>query len=328
MQEKSMLRCGIYFFLFVLLSMTGCNKFRGDQEVPAYIMIDSITVAQAPGFTPTAKITDVWITVDGWNIGGYQLPVCIPILKRGEQKILIEAGILANNLSLRRDIYPFYSGKELIINLVEDSIVYITRKDTIIDSKATTIIKPIEVDMRTSNYKSPLRNEDFERGNNHSFDTVSSYRSVPLEIKRSNTVSEKFPKSSTPERLYEEYVGFIHLTKSDSCCCVMTKETCSKGTETELPYNKPIYVEIDYLTNNIFEVGIISTLNNKPYIHPVVIVGSQKNPQWSKVYVDISNAVTSQLYNKADDFRIFIRAYLEQGNEEAYIYLDNIRLVH
>jgi hypothetical protein len=330
MREKSMLKSGFYLFFLILLSMTGCNKFRGDQEVPAYIMIDSIVVNQASanalGFTPTSKITDFWISVDGWKIGCYQLPACIPVLKRGEQKVLIEPGILANNLSLRRTIYPFYSGKELIINLVEDSIVYITRKDTIINSKDTTIIKPIEVAIRASN-KYPLSNENFERGK-HGFDTVSSYGGVPLEIKRSNTVSEKFPAASTPERLYEEHVGLIHLTKDSSCCCVMTKETCSKGTETELPYNKPIYVEIDYLTNNIFEVGIISTLNNKPNVHPVVVIGSQKNPQWSKVYVDISNAVTAQLYDKADDFRVFIRAYLEEGNEEAYIYLDNIRLVH
>jgi hypothetical protein len=328
MREKSMLKSGIYLFLFVLLGMTGCNKFRGDQKVPAYLQIDSIAVspasAAALGFTPTAKITDVWITVDGWGIGCYQLPVCIPILKRGEQKVLIQAGILANNLSLRRYSYPFYSGKELTINFVEDSIIYITRKDTIINSKDTTIIKPIEVAIRASN-KYPLSNENFERGK-PSFDTVASYKSVPIEIKRNNTVSENFPQSSTPERLYGESVGLIHLKKNDSCCCVMTKEACSKGTETALPYNKPIFIEIDYLTNNIFEVGIAYTSNNKTNLHPIVVVGSQKNPQWSKIYVDISNAVVP-LYNEANDFRIFIRAYLEQGNEEAYIYLDNIRLV-
>jgi hypothetical protein len=42
--------------------------------------------------------------------------------------------------------------------------------------------------------------------------------------------------------------------------------------------------------------------------------------------VDINNAVVAQ-FNEANDFRIFIRAYLEKDNEEAFIYLDNIRLV-
>jgi len=336
MQGKSMLKTGIYLFLFVFLSMTGCNKFKGDQEVPAYIRIDSINISSllptnAAGFTLSHNIIDAWITVNGRSLGCYQLPVkYIPVLERGEQKVLIQAGIRANNLSLRRGIYPFYSGVEFTVNFVEDSVINVTLKE---DGTMQTAVA-----IRASN-KYPLGNENFERGNNnHIFDTVPTYSSVLL--KTFNVPNEKVPHpiyptnqdSSifTPKRLHEEHVGVIHLTKSDSCCCIMTKEACSKEQGTELPYNKPVFIEIDYLTNNIFEVGIVSTLNGRPYIHPVVIVGSQsqKNPQWSKIYADISNAVTAQIYDGADNFKILIRAYLEENNDEAYIYLDNIRLVH
>ncbi|MDR0230552.1 MAG: hypothetical protein LBI82_00325, partial [Dysgonamonadaceae bacterium] len=132
--------------------------------------------------------------------------------------------------------------------------------------------------------------------------------------------------TTTPEHLYEEHVGLIHLKKGDSCC-IMTKEDFRKGTETELPYNQPIFVEIDYLTNNLFEVGVISIANNKPYFHSMVFVGAQKNPEWSKVYVDISNIITRQFYEGVENFKIFIRAKLDDDNLEANIYLDNIRLV-
>jgi hypothetical protein len=192
------------------------------------------------------------------------------------------------------------------------------------------------VAIRATN-KYPLSNESFERGYIHSFDTVPTFNSAPLKI--INVRNEKLPHPlhpdnpdssiSTPRRLYEEHVGLIHLSKGDSCCCVMTKEACSKGQDTELPYNKPIFIEIDYLTNNIFEVGVVSTLNGRPRVHPVVVVGgqSQKNPHWSKIYVDISNVITLQLSDGADDFKIMIRAYAKE-DEETYIYLDNIRLVH
>ena len=323
-----MLKSGIYLFLFVLLGMTGCNKFKGDQEVPAYIRIDSINISPASasvlGFTPSHNITDAWITVNGRSLGCYQLPIkYIPVLERGEQKVLIQAGIRANNLSLRRSIYPFYSGVEFTANFVEDSIINVTLKE---DGTMQTTVA-----IRATN-KYPLSNESFERGYNHSFDTVPTYNSVPLEI--INVRNEKIEINQniipTPKRLYEDHVGVIHLTKSDSCCCIMSKESCSKGEDTELPYNKQIYIEIDYLTNNTFEVGIVSTRNGRPYVHPVVVVGgqSQKNPQWSKVYVDISNAVTAQIADGADHFKILIRAYLEEGNNESFIYLDNIRLVH
>jgi len=324
MQEKSMSKCGIYLFLLVLLSMTGCNKFKGDQEVPAYLRIDSITInpasAAAFGLTPTAKITDAWISIDGWNMGGYQLPARIPVLKRGEHEVRIQAGILVNNLSLRRGIYPFYSGVAFTVNFVEDSIINVTLKE---DGTMQTSVSL----MASNKY---IFNEDFERGGRHQFDTVASYGSVPLVIKPCNVVSEKFPAASTSQRLYEEYVGLIHLKKDDNCC-IMTKETFSKGSETALPSNVPLFVEIDYLTNNKFEVGIISTLNNKPTLHSVVVVGSQSkkdpHPQWSKIYVDLTNAITARLYEGADHFKILIRATLDEDNEDAYIYLDNIRVL-
>jgi len=312
MQKKSILKYGVCFFSLILLIMTGCNKFKGDQEVPAYIQIDSITVTPAFGLTPTAKIVDAWVTVDGWNIGAYQLPLRIPVLKRGEHKVLIQAGILANNLSLRRYNYPFYSGVEFTVNFVEDSTINVTRKE---DGTMRTTVA-----MRDA-YKSLLLNEDFERGNNHSFDTAATFGSVPLQIKPCHTVP-----AFTPERLYGDQIGLIHLEEGDSCC-VWSKEVFKKGTETELPYNQQIFVEIDYLTNNIFEVGIVGMANNKKSFHSVVTVGSQRNPEWSKIYVDISNAVTLKLSEGVNEFQIFIRADLEKDNAEANIYLDNIRLV-
>ena len=314
MQKKSTLKYGICFFACILLSMTGCNKFKGDQEVPAYIRIDTITITPESaayfGFTPTANITDAWIAINGWSIGGYQLPATIPVLERGEQKVLIQAGIRTNNLSLRRGIYPFYSGVEFTVNFVEDSIINVTFKE---DSTMQTAVA-----IRALNKY--VFTEDFERWN-HGFDTVSSSGSVPLKTELCSTVP-----APTPKRLYEEHVGRIHLTKDNSCCCIMTKETFTG--ETALPYNQPIFVEIDYLTNNIFEVGIINLANNKSTFHSVVVVGSQRNTEWSRIYVDISSPVTAQLAeDNRTPFKIFIRADLEENNSEANIYLDNIRLV-
>jgi len=312
MLKKSMLKYLASFFIPVLLCVAGCNRFRGDQEIPSYLRIDSISIIPAFGLTPTSGIVDAWITLDGWNIGCYQLPLCIPVLKRGESEVLIQAGILRNNLSLRRGIYPFYSGVKFTVNFVEDSIINVTLKE---DKKMQTAVT-----MRNS-YQYLLLNEDFERSGRHSFDTISGFGSVLLEMKQCNTVP-----ASTPEHLYGDKVGHIRLKKGDSCC-IQTRETFIKGTETELPYNQPIFVEIDYLTNNQFEVGVVSRMSNRPYFHPIVIVGSQRNPEWSKIYVEISNFITEQLYNGVEEFKIFIRSKLDDDNQEANIYLDNIRLV-
>ena len=294
----------IYFSLIILMSMSGCNKFKGDQEVPAYIKIDSIAISQssatAMGITPTAQIPDVWISVDGWKIGGYQLPACIPILKKGKWEILLEAGIYVDNMYGRRGIYPFYSGKKLTLHFAEDSI---------------TSVGFVEVDIRESN--NYVFSEDFERGR-HGFDTATGFHSAPLEIKAT-------PESMS-DRLYGEHIGLIHLTQSDSICCILSKESFVK--ETALPFNKPIFVEIDYQTNNKFDVGIVYYANQKPYFYPILTVGVQRKPEWSKVYVEINNTVTRQLYQDKDtEFKLLIRADLDKDNTEANIYLDNIRVV-
>jgi hypothetical protein len=293
-----------------LLSFSyGCDHF---EEVPAYLQIDTIALSPASAasffLTPSAQIVDAWITVDGWSLGGYKLPACVPVLKNGDHKIVVQAGVLVDNMAARRGIYPFYQSIELNVHFEEDKITNIT-----FDEKGNMQTMVVLKDLNTYVF-----NENFEE-NTMPFDTVSQFHSILPEYKSTQDIS-----IPTPLNLYGNRTIGIHLNKGDSCCIISKKNFSG---ETALPYNKPVFIEMDYFTNNTFEVGIVSFKDGVSTFHAIAGAGKQKLTEWNKLYIDISNRVTAQLSEGSTNFKIFIKASLNGDNNEADIYLDNVRLV-
>ena len=64
-----------------------------------------------------ANITDAWVTMDGINLGVFELPAQIPILDEGEHNFRISPGIKENGMSATRMIYPFYEIHESSENI-------------------------------------------------------------------------------------------------------------------------------------------------------------------------------------------------------------------
>ena len=52
--------------VFLIIIFTSCDKFQGDQTVPAYLSIDSISFVTDNDLqgTDNQKIADVWVYVD------------------------------------------------------------------------------------------------------------------------------------------------------------------------------------------------------------------------------------------------------------------------
>ena len=76
-----------FFLLFFTTLLFSCNKFDGDQTIPAYIHIEKITLADNPIISEGSlsnRITDAWVYVDDELIGAFELPATFPVLKKGE----------------------------------------------------------------------------------------------------------------------------------------------------------------------------------------------------------------------------------------------------
>ena len=93
---SNVLRLSVFSVLLALSAvfLGSCNKFKGDQTIPAYIRIDSIYVYtdyENQG-APTSNITDAWVYINNEAIGAYELPAVFPVLAKGLTEVRVDEG--------------------------------------------------------------------------------------------------------------------------------------------------------------------------------------------------------------------------------------------
>ncbi len=93
----------------------------------------------------------------------------------------------------------------------------------------------------------------------------------------------------------------------------------------EFPTNNPTtYIEMDYITNNLFVVGINMRLSETVIIQPLIYLNPIES--WNKIYIDLT--YYSQSTPDAKDFKVFFRAVRNDTITKAVILIDNLKLVH
>lgn len=102
-------------WLILLFFLPSCNIFDPDEEIPAYIHIDKISVE---GESNTLRLPDAWVYCNEELIGVFEMPATVPVLYSNTTKVKIRAGIKANGLSAVRLPYPFYNKYEASVELI------------------------------------------------------------------------------------------------------------------------------------------------------------------------------------------------------------------
>ena len=286
------------FVLFVaVVLLTSCYKFEGDQTVPAYLKIDSINLSTnySEYGTNSHAIIDVWVYVDDVLLGDYELPAVLPALYHGKHKLTLKSGIKVNGISSTRAPYPFY--KPIIyedFNFIPDSVINLGSPST--------------------EYYSNLNfmwMEDFENPGLSITETSSSDTSI-----------FRTQPSNNPEALlseYSRYSGVIHLTTN--------ARTYAASSLNSFPMPKqgsPTLLEVNFKTDNYFNVGIIIQENGGYTKIPLVILNH--SDKWNKIYINFGPNLS--LHPNATDFKVFFESSLETDKNSSVIYLDNIKLIN
>lgn len=284
-----MLRLFGFVFLVALIS-SSCEIINPNEDVPAYIHIDSIALStQAQEGTNSNKITDAWVYIDGQTIGAFELPATIPILMSGKHQIDIRPGIKINGIGATRAIYPFFKPFIAEIDLT---------------AKATTKLSPT-----TSYYDGIIFDfiEAFEPPGTIFERTTNSDTSIMLEN-----------KECTP--MNNGSYGKICIDSLHPIFEFSTIKTFS------LPKTgKPAFIELDYKCNTPFIVGvIINRSNGSSETHPVIVVNNAAS--WNKIYVNLSELI--QREQSATSYKVFIGSQTQTSIGAGTIYLDNIKLIH
>ncbi|MHC1707390.1 MAG: hypothetical protein AB9842_07700 [Bacteroidales bacterium] len=280
-----------FLFLTVLsfsVILFSCEKFSGDQTIPAYIHIEqiSLTVGDLEG-TASHKITDAWVYIDNRLIGAFQLPVTFPVLKKGKQTLIVYAGIKMNGISSTRVYYPFYKPVEYELELVEDSVISLS---------------PVVSYYENTDF---VWMEDFEAGGSSFEKTAKSDTSIVL--------------TSDIQNVFEgNYSGLVSMNDS-----VLLFEAATMNSY-ELPKTgSSVFLEMNYKTNNIFTVGIIGVGATQVIQQPILVVNHSAS--WNKIYINLTS--TLQQMTSSVEFKVFIGALKEDTVVKPVILVDNFKLL-
>lgn len=278
------------FIAFALVLITSCEKFKGDQTIPAYISIDSIYLTTSPSTqgSASASIVDAWIYIDDDLIGAFQLPARFPVLARGTHNLKILPGIKLNGIAATRMIYPFFAAIDQSVELTEDE---------------TTLLG-----VQKTNYLSSTMFNLIE-----GFEGISIVFDTTIRSEASLLLTEP----GSPLTFEGNHSGMVAMdTVNQFFECVNDKDF-------DIPF-APVFVEMNFRTNNVFVVGVYlygpTTIQQVPiiYLNPT-------GDEWKKIYINLTNSLNA--YTGMQKFRIFISAIQTASVSEALILFDNIKVV-
>lgn len=286
MRLKTLLFISVSFIFFA-----GCNFINPDEDIPAYISIDTIALEtnQHQG-SNSSKIVDAWVYIDDQLIGAFELPVTFPVLSEGKHDVKILPGIMLNGTAGLRTIHPFLTVTKGKIELIPEEVN--TTYKTLTTTFQDDVVFPFGVE------------EDFESGG--------------IIFEKVGNSDTSIQKVTDPEYLMPEFGG-------NGCGAIFmdTAHSLFEAATTDL-YTIPktvVFLEFDYKTENYFSFGYISqsaVLRELIFIKP--------NDEWNKIYFNLTPYI--QEISATDQFKIYINADLDRENEEAVILLDNIKLMY
>lgn len=281
------------FCACALLLLAACDK---NMSLPSYIYVDSVSVSTdyATQGTASANVTDVWVTVNGKNLGVYELPATVPVLASGDCKVQLQAGIKKDGLSALRPVYPFYTSD---IRQME------------LKAKRCDTIRPSFTYMPTAVF---LFKEDFEDAG-IKFSAVDS--GIGMQKTAESGLLFSYPHESN------HYSGYIALGPEDTYFEVKTNVSMKK----QLTYT---FLEMNYNTTEDMEVGIYYHYNGRAVQTPLCGIyrtGSRGNSTWRKIYVNLTEAVNANSY--ASTYEVYIKSVKAVSDSAVYLF-DNIKIVN
>ena len=279
---------------------SSCDRFDGEQEIPAYIRVDSIGFSSNYDKEGTDKqaIIDVWVYVNDQLIGGFEVPAEIPVLQQGISKIEIRPGVKLNGISSTRAPYPYLDPVIIPeLNLVPDSAVNIYPET---EYRSNTVF---------------VWMEDFE---DPALSIVSGNGS---DTGMFITTPANAPGAFLDE--YSEFSGEVVLEDDNTYMLLQSDDGNGEGFVLTKGYY--IFLELHFKTDIPVVVGLfIKQQDNSILKTPYIILNT--TDEWKKIYVNFTPKVSDAA--GAQNFKVYFEASRsDMDPSNAHIMFDNIKLL-
>lgn len=267
--------------------MGGCDE---PETAPSYLYIDTVLLNTTSVQGSNAhNIKTVWLSLNGYSLGAYELPTTVPILATGEQQILVEAGIANSGVLSNRVKYPFYAPRSFTVDLT---------------AQQTATLNP------ELSYQPDVV-----------FDFISDFEF-------SNQFSVLFGNDSQMEIIDNGSLVFegnqslsLRTYSGSDTLIIATNDLYLLPTA-----NAPVYVELNYRCEAPFYVTLRGYNNTDAKLSNLLLKVNAKN-SWNKIYVDVEPMI-SELTSQYELFQVIIGAIRPDSLTQANYWFDNIKLVH
>ena len=281
------------------LAIGGCNLINPDEQVPAYVRIESFAyIPGVAGGPDTYDIASAFVFADNQLLGVFDLPAKVPVLREGPVKLKVEPAIYADGQRGTRVVYPFYTSYSSTSVLTAGTALRLDPATSFTTSATSSTIS----------VQTPFDVAD-------DFTTVTGDRAFTL------LSSASYQQEAAVVDTFRTGVGRVQGVEGKTD--VFFLESRWKGT---LPQKgAAVYLELDYRSTMPFQVGVQYGLPNFPFTGEAADLTVFPKREWTKLYVNLTDEV-SRVNNLAYHFQVFIKGY-PTGKAKDFLAFDNVRLV-
>ncbi len=283
----------ISYFVYlsaILITFISCSKIKPDPKVPSYIYIDKVDLSTDAVVqgSNSHQIEDVWISIDGKAIGTFELPCTVPIIADD------------GTHTIRVDAGVKMNG----ISATRNKYHFYKPYEVSVD-----LVKEAIITINPSFSYEPFTNfvwlEDF---NSSSFTLEKTSSSDAGIILVKNTGTDVFEGSGSGQFI----IGPSH-----------TNLEFQSTTIFPLPKSgSDVILEMNYKTSLELTVGLYTSALSATYREQIITL--KPSSEWKKIYISVTNV--SLFHADAGGHRIFFAA--KNNGSEAYVFLDNIKLIY
>lgn len=269
--------------------LVACTEDASD--APPLFKVDEVSLrTNTQEGTDDHNIRDLWMFLDGVDLGVFTLPTEIPVIPVDGQTngvVQFSPGVRNNGINSSPIIYPFYQS--------------VFREEALENGTCQIVDLEFQYDPTTQF----AYIQDFELENGLAMDQDGDG-----EIGITLSTEQVF-----------EGARSAHIALNDE---TPFTEVASLQTFENLPLNgSPVFMEINYKNDVELNIGLIGFFGNQP----ITNISHVLNPseEWNKVYIDFTFIL---LDSQLDAYKLFFGAAIDQSGQNADVFIDNIKLVH
>lgn len=282
------------------LVLGSCDLADPPAGTPVFLRIDTILLDGNPGTQGflSHKFTDAWVFVDDQSIGAYELPVVFPALLRDNSVITVTAGIKQNGFSNSRINYPLMQVWDTSPGFAEGDTIQLNPEVRYADDVAFHRIIDFEV-------SAP-------------FTEVGA--SVPMQVATEDSLVFEGARSAYIE--FNEATDVAEL-RGES----VPGAAFPLSTDTIPEDDSPVYLEMDYRCNQVFDVWLRTLPPPGSTAAPIneYLLSLAPQSDWNKIYIGLTEKLGSLGLNAR--YQIVIRGQKSPFVDQGRIFLDNLKIV-